>query len=74
MFYWNDHDPPHFHAKYGDDEAVIAIRNGEIIKGFLSKRTLLLVEDWRQLHTEDLLQNWELARQKKLLRYIKPLE
>jgi len=72
--YWNDHSPPHFHAKYSGDEAVIDIDTGEVIKGALSKRVLSLVEEWRQLHRQELIQDWELARQRKPLRYISPLE
>lgn len=37
MFY-NDHNPPHFHAKYGDFKAVIAIETGEVIEGRLPPR------------------------------------
>lgn len=66
--------PPHFHAKYGGDEVLIAIKTGEIIKGSLSRRAMGLVEAWRKLHVDDLLQDWELARQRKALRYISPLE
>lgn len=31
--YYNDHDPPHFHAVYGDDEALIGIDTLSIIRG-----------------------------------------
>ena len=72
--YWNDHAPAHFHAKYGGDEAVIAIHTGEILKGSLSRRVFSLVDEWRQLHQDELVQDWELARQRKPLRYISPLE
>lgn len=72
--YWNDHSPPHFHAKYSGDEAIIDISTGETLKGALSKRVLSLVEEWRQLHRDELMQDWELARQRKPLRYISPLE
>ena len=72
--YWNDHSPPHFHAKYSGDEAVLDMNTGAVIKGAFSKRSLALVEEWRQLHRDELNQNWELARQRKPLRYISPLE
>ncbi|MEO7861037.1 MAG: DUF4160 domain-containing protein [Nitrospirales bacterium] len=68
------HSPPHFHAKYGGDEAVIDMNTGETLKGILSKRVLSLVEEWRRLHKDELMQDWELARQRKPLRYISPLE
>ena len=36
--YYNDHAPPHLHAKYGDDEASIRIDNGEVMEGALGTR------------------------------------
>ena len=45
--YYNDHSPPHFHAKYGADQTVIRIDTGEVIDGNLSARALRLVEEWR---------------------------
>lgn len=42
--YYNDHAPPHFHAKYGSDEATVLIENGDICDGSLNKRALRLVE------------------------------
>jgi len=36
--YYNDHAPPHFHARYGDFEAVIAIDTGEVVEGRLPPR------------------------------------
>lgn len=73
-FYWEDHLPPHFHAKYKGDEAMISIRTGEAIRGSLPKRALSLVEEWRALHVDELVDNWERARQRLPLSYIEPLE
>jgi hypothetical protein len=72
MFY-NDHGPPHFHASYGDYAVTISIRE-ESVTGTLPKRALRLVLEWCQLHKEELLKNWELARQRKPLEPIEPLE
>jgi len=44
--YVKDHFPPHFHAIYGDDEAMIDIKNRVIINGTLSKRAFRLVKEW----------------------------
>ena len=73
-FYWEDHLPPHFHAKYGGDEAMIDIGTGEALRGSLSHRALSLVEEWRRLHLDELLENWERARRREPLTYISPLE
>lgn len=73
-FYWEDHLPPHFHAKYSGDEAQIEIQTGIILRGQLSRRVLSLVDEWRRLHQNELLDNWERARQRQPLAYIPPLE
>ena len=72
--YYNDHSPPHFHAKYGDDHASIRIDNGEILQGVLGARAKRLVEEWRVLHEEDLLEDWERAQARQPLNKIAPLE
>lgn len=72
--YWNDHAPPHFHAKYSGGEATINMQTGEVIAGGISNRALGLVEEWRRLHVKELMEDWELARQRKPLRDIAPLE
>ena len=71
--YWKDHAPPHFHAKYGDQEVVIDIRTGEVT-GNMSKRALRLIEEWRKIHEDELLEDWMRAENKKELNRIDPLE
>jgi hypothetical protein len=73
FMFWREHHPAHFHAKYGDDEIVVEIESGKV-SGTMTKRALALVQEWRELHKEDLLREWELAEQKKALFPIKPLE
>jgi hypothetical protein len=51
MFY-NDHSPPHFHAKYEDTQASIRINDVHVIDGNLGARALRLVEEWRILHRQ----------------------
>ena len=72
--YWNDHAPAHFHAKYEGQEAAVDIKSGKILQGALSRRAAKLVEDWRRLHMKELMQDWNLAKQRKPLRVIAPLE
>ena len=72
--YWEDHAPPHFHAKYSGDEAMVDIGTGEVIRGSLPRRALSLVNEWRELHVEELVDDWERARQRRPLAYIDPLE
>ena len=72
--FYNEHNPPHFHAKYGDFEVLLRIDNGEILAGELPRRALNLVEAWRLLHVSELQANWYLAAEHKPLRNIEPLE
>ena len=71
--YWKDHAPPHFHAKYGDDEIVVQIKTGDI-SGHMSHRAIKMIQEWHILYKEELLKDWELAEQKKGLFAIDPLE
>jgi hypothetical protein len=71
---WEDHFPPHFHAKYGDDEGMIDIQTGELLRGALPRRVLSLVDEWRAAHVNELVDNWERARRREPLAYIAPLE
>ena len=72
--YYDDHNPPHFHAYYGDHEAIILIETLEFIEGALPKRAKALVLDWAVDHRQDLLRDWQLALQHQPLNRIAPLE
>ena len=74
VMYYNDHPPPHFHARYGDWEGLIAVETGELIGGRLPPRVMGLVQEWRELHKTELLIDWQLARERKVLNRIEPLE
>ena len=70
---WNDHVPPHFHAEYNGDMVLIDIINGSVLQGWLPKRQLKLVMAWSEIHKDELMQNWELARSHESLNRILPL-
>ena len=72
--YYNDHSPPHFHARYGEAKAEIEIQTLTVLSGKLPPRALGLVIEWASQHQEELLMDWELARQHQQLKAIKPLE
>ncbi|OGU17447.1 MAG: transcriptional regulator [Ignavibacteria bacterium GWB2_35_12] len=72
MFY-NEHSPPHFHADYGEFNAEISIRDLVIINGILPPRALGLVIEWASQHKSELLENWDLAESKQVLKRIEPL-
>jgi hypothetical protein len=71
--YWDDHLPPHFHAKYGEFEIIVHILTG-VVEGKFSKRALKIVLEWHDLHKDELLADWELCRNKEMPKPIEPLE
>jgi hypothetical protein len=73
VMYFGDHVPPHFHARYGDHEAQVLIATGEVLHGSLPRRALKLVQEWAELHRDDLIHDWELARREQPLDSIAPL-
>lgn len=59
--YYDDHNPPHFHAQYGSDECLISILDLTVIEGEIPSRALGLVVEWATIHQQALLSNWEKA-------------
>ena len=59
--YFIDHPPPHFHARYSGDEALIVIETGEVFAGSLPGRALRLVREWLDEHRAELMANWDRA-------------
>jgi len=72
--YFNDHMPPHFHAEYGDSEAVYAIDTLDILRGQLPRRAHSMVVEWALAHRAELRINWERAREQLPLEEIAPLD
>ncbi len=55
------HKVPHIHVKYQENEAVIAIPEGDVLEGSLPKSRMKLVDAWIELHRDELMANWEIA-------------
>jgi Domain of unknown function (DUF4160) len=72
--YFSDHQPPHFHAVYGSDEAAVAIEDGAILAGKMPRRAEQLLVEWTNLHREELLANWQAAVNNEPVFPIEPLE
>lgn len=70
----NDHEPAHFHATYGEFEALININTLEVLRGQLPRRALALVLEWAANHREELKRDWEFARTGNPPLPIEPLE
>lgn len=71
--YWDDHSPPHFHARYGEYEITVDIRTG-VVAGKFSKRALRHVLEWYELHKDELLEDWDLCLNQQMPKPIEPLE
>ena len=73
MFY-DEHNPPHFHAQYGEYKCCIDIHSLAVIEGFLPARALGLVIEWAILHKKELSENWHRIEQQKPVEKIAPLQ
>lgn len=71
--YYTDHEPPHFHARYGQFQATIGIADGRLLAGELPPRVQGLIEEWRAIHRQELFDDWDRARQRLPLARVAPL-
>ena len=71
---YNDHPPPHFHVRYAEQKAIVAIESPMVLEGGLSPRALGLVLEWAAARRGELMADWNLARQQQPLSRIAPLE
>jgi hypothetical protein len=71
--FFNDHGPPHFHARYGEFEATIDVGTLQVLQGQLPSRCLSLVQEWAMIHKEALLEDWWLCRENNPPAKIEPL-
>lgn len=70
---YNEHNPPHFHARYGRSKISVRVVDG-VVTGDFPARSLAHVLEWWNLHRSDLAENWERAKQRLPLNAIPPLE
>ena len=71
--YWDDHNPPHFHAFYAGEQALIDIHTLSLFAGRLPPRAVGLVIEWANLHQQELLADWHRAQGQESLEKIDPL-
>ena len=72
--YFDEHNPPHFHAVYAGNEAQIGIDPIAILEGKLPNRAASLVFEWAALHQRELMLNWHQLRNDQPIARIEPLE
>ena len=71
--YHREHEPAHFHARYGGQKVTVRIADG-YIQGKFAPRAQALVLEWWNLHRDELAENWQLGKELKELKPIPPLE
>ena len=59
FFQQKEHNPPHFHAVYGEYVGAIDIRTLDMLEGDLPPKALALVREWAAQHQTELLKIWE---------------
>lgn len=72
--YTREHAPPHFHAVYVDNEALVGIDSLAILQGALPARARRLVIEWASLHQGELREAWNRAQRMESPGKIDPLE
>ena len=59
FFLASEHNPPHIHVVYGEYMGIIDIRTAQMIQGDLPNKALAMIQEWTDLHKEELLKMWE---------------
>lgn len=73
LIFYQEHNPPHFHAKYGGEIGIFDIQTGKLIIGQLPLHAKKLIREWFKLHQKELLVNWLKAKNGEQLQFITPL-
>lgn len=73
QIFYDDHNPPHFHARYGDKKGTFEISSLNVMEGNLPIRVRNLVVEWGDLHKEELMEDWALAQKGHVPNKIDPL-
>jgi len=71
--FYSEHGVAHFHAVYGEHEISVEIESGTMHGEFPARASRLVLE-WANLHKQELIENWQLARHGQPLKRIAPLE
>ena len=69
MYFFDNkmHNLPHIHAKFQNDEVVVEIPEGKVLEGAIPVNKLKLILAWIEIHKEELMANWELAKKGEMV-------
>lgn len=70
--YYDDHNPPHFHAFYSNYKATFNL-DGELLEGTIPTSKIKLISAWALIHKDELMANWQLSKNNESLYNISPL-
>ena len=65
-FMQSEHNPPNFHALYGEYMGEFDINTLEMLKGDLPPRAVNIVREWAGLHQSELLEMWNSQKIRRL--------
>jgi hypothetical protein len=76
MYYFDtrQHHLPHVHVRYGEQESVFSIPDGELLEGELRSAKMKLLQAWIEIHRDELMADWMLASQGEAIFKIDPLK
>lgn len=61
---------PYFHARYQGSDASFSINTGEVLAGHLPSKAIKIIQEWTQLHKEELTENWSKVLKNEIPKYI----
>ena len=71
--YWRDHNPPHIHFTYGEYECSISVLD-RVVDGKAPSKVIAKVNEWMDLHEDEILSRWEKAQKGEKIDRIEPLK
>ena len=74
LMHFNEHAPPHFHARYGSSKCSVDLQTLRVMTGQFPRRAIAMALEWAAEHRNELMENWELCANGKPPRKIPPLE
>lgn len=66
IFFTKEHNPPYFHAVYGEHNGIFEIASLEMLEGDLPIKAQNLIKEWAILYIDDILNMWNTKKIKKL--------
>jgi hypothetical protein len=73
FMYFNEHNPPHFHAVYNENRVAISIETLGVLEGKMPAKALGLIVEWAEIHQEELMRNWKKMKEAGEFEKIAPL-